>query len=397
MKVCFLSQEYPPEAHLGGIGTYTHNVAMGLACLGHEVHVVTSTWSYPRTYCEDGVWVHSVRKRSLRPAEVSTFYYSFQVARRVLGIGERFDIVHASEFRGEGYALNLLRRFPMVTRLATPFYLTEKLNGRNSPARPLLNWIEKTQTLRSDGIISSTTALAKAVAEDWQIDLCRIRIIPNSIDIARVLRLAESADVPEILAGKEYLLYFGRLEERKGVPILAEALPCAFEEQNRFNMVFVGADTIYRGGSMRAYIRRVAGRYQERLFFFDNLPQEKLFPIVKRAKLVVLPSLWEAFGFVCLEAMALGRPVLASSGSGFEEIIVDGKSGCLVTPGNAQLLANGIIRMLENPEWLGQIRTEAIARSLDFELSEVLPVLIGYYESIRCRGRNELQNSIQRM
>jgi glycogen(starch) synthase len=382
MKICLLSLEYPPESHFGGIGTYTYNVAAGLARAGHTVHVVTSTRQSPGTSNDGGVCVHKVRQRNVRPSEASRLFYSFLVARAVLGAGCSFDVVQANEFRGEALCLSFMRRFPLVTRLATPFSLTEQLNGTAS-RRLLLDWIERAQTVRSDGVMSSTRALAQRVAASWRIELSRIHVIPNSVDVSRVARLGTGQDIPEILDGRAYAVFFGRLEERKGVHILARALPHVFEKCPGVDMVFIGSDAAYRGQSMRDYIRKTVGFLQGRLVFFDNLPQEKLFPIIRRARIAVLPSLWEAFGFVCIEAMALGCPVLATSGSGFEEIIVDGKSGCLVSPGDAELLACKMTDMLQDAGARARIAAGAEARSADFEVDRVVPRLVSYYTTIR--------------
>jgi glycogen(starch) synthase len=382
VRICLLSQEFPPDSHFGGIGTYTYNVAAGLARRGHTVHVVASTRSSPSTRYEEGVWVHRIKHPRLRPDELSRLFYSIQVARKVVDAGCPFDIVQASEFRSEGYILARTHRFPLVTRLATPSYLTAQLNRKASFNRPLSNRMERSQTVRSNGIISSTKSLAKSVSESWRIDMSCIRIIPNTVDVARVVRLGTDSGVPATLADGDFAVYFGRLEERKGVHILARALPSVLERHRNTKMVFVGADAPYQGGSMRPYIRRMAANHQERILFLDNQPQEKLFPVVARAKLVVLPSLWEAFGFVCVEAMALGRPVLATSGSGFEEIIIDGESGHLLPPGNADLLSEAMIRILGDPEGRRRVGAAAAARAGDFELSRILPMLIDYYENV---------------
>jgi glycosyltransferase involved in cell wall biosynthesis len=384
MRICLLSQEYPPDSHFGGIGTYTYNIAAFLAQSGHSVHVITSTMSSPASYEERGVKVHRIRQRALRPAEVSRVVYSIQVARKALQLRCPFDIVQASEFRGEAFALGMLRKFPLITRLATPLYLTEQLNQKSSRRQPLFDF-EKAQTLRSNGVMSSTKALAKAVAGSWNLNLSAIRIIPNSVDISRIVRLGTGADLPATLAGREFLLYFGRLEERKGVHILAQALPKVFEKFSDLSVVFAGSDAGYQEESMRSYIKRMAGKHQERLIFFDNMPQEKLFPVVHGATLVILPSLWEAFGFVCVEALALARPVLASSGSGFEEIIEDGVSGYLVPPGDPELLSRKIIDILRDRDGRARVSERAKARAAEFDVSRVVPDLVRYYETVRSR------------
>jgi glycosyltransferase involved in cell wall biosynthesis len=383
MNICFFSKEYPPETHAGGIGTYTHNVAMNLTKLGHTVHVITSTRGSDRTTQDSGVWVHRLKNRRLIPRELWHLNYSYSVARKVSEIDCRFDIVQSCEFASEAFWFALTKKLPLVTRLATPFFLAEKLDGRwPFGPRVLLDWMEKRQTVRSDGIFTSTRALAKAVTQKWGIETSRVEIIPNSVDIARIVEFGRNKAATDMLAGKSFLLYFGRLEERKGLRILARALPPVFDRFPDLSMVFIGTDLKHRGLSMRAHINRECRQYRERLIFFDNLPQEKLFPIVKLAKLVVLPSLWEGFGFVCVEAMALGRPIIATSGSGFEESIEDNVSGYLVDPGNSHVLGERIIDSLRDEEGLRRISEGARRRAREFEVSKVSSQLLDYYEKI---------------
>jgi glycogen(starch) synthase len=384
MNICLVSSEYPPERHVGGIGTYTYNVARSLAKIGHEVHVVTSTRGVPGSQMVEGVHVHRILDVRVRPQELRLLYYAHKVAKTIAGIQHEFDIVQASEFRGEALVHAMRKRSPLVTRLATPFYLTERLNGRGSGAsRPVWNWMERSQTVRSDGVLSSTRVLARTVEQEWRMDPSRVEVIPNSVDVERIRRLGTAGEVPAALRDGEYLIYFGRLEERKGVHILADALQPVLENFPNLRMVFVGGDSGYRGTPMRDHIvERIAGR-KANLVFFDNLAQEELFPLVRHAKMVVLPSLWEAFGFVCVEAMALGRPVVASSGSGFEEIIQDGVSGHLVPPGNATALAEKITACLRDEEGLARVSCNADVRACDFQTSRVVPRLVDYYERVR--------------
>jgi glycosyltransferase involved in cell wall biosynthesis len=243
--------------------------------------------------------------------------------------------------------------------------------------------MEKRQTLLSDGIFSSTRALAQEVVKKWHIERPRIEVIPNSVDLSRLIRLAKAKSAPETLTNKEFLLYFGRLEERKGVHVLADALPAVFKEFPHLSMAFVGADLGYQGHSMREYIANSASEYTDRLFFFDNLPQADLFPIVDLAKLVILPSLWEAFGFVCIEAMALGCPVIATSGSGFEEIIEDNVSGYLVEPGDRIALEEKIITTLKDRQNLLRISNGAEQRAKAFDVHKICHDLIEYYSRVR--------------
>ena len=389
MNICFFSQEYPPETHVGGIGTYTYNMASALAKLGHKVHVIASTKSGAMTVKDNGVFVHRIKRMRIKLKELEHLYYSYLIAKKVFKINCDFDIVQSSEFASEAFWFSLNKKFPLVTRLATPFYLVEELNGKMFfGPRPLFNWMEKRQTFNSDGILSSTSALAKKVSKKWKINISKVNIIPNSVDLSRIKHLGSRMSIPDVLKGKIFLLYFGRLEERKGLCILAKALHNVFEMFPSLIMVFVGSDMGYQGRSMREYIYQKTDPYMKQLIFFDNLPHEELFPIVNSAKIVILPSLWEAFGFVCVEAMALGRPVIATSGSGFEEIIEDNISGYLVEPGNSKLLAQKIINSLRDENGLRKITEGAIKRVQGFEVSNIALKLLTYYEKINARWLN---------
>jgi glycosyltransferase involved in cell wall biosynthesis len=113
---------------------------------------------------------------------------------------------------------------------------------------------------------------------------------------------------------------------------LAEALPEVLRKHEDLHAVFAGADTNLApgGGGMRDYIRKTIGsEFNGRVFFFDPLRHEQLYPIIENAEWVVLPSIVDNLPNTCLEAMGLGRPVIATTGSCFEQLITDGETGLL--------------------------------------------------------------------
>ena len=383
MNICLISREYFPDVTLGGIGTYTRNMSRALCDLGHNVHVITSTKGKDTTYTDNGLTFHLLSQRRVLPKEIWYLRYSHAVKRQFLSIDCRFDIVQASEFAAEALWLSIGHSARLITRLATPLFLVRKLMRKGNVAqRPLVNWMERFQTTHSDAIFSSTHVLADVVCDNWKLDRTNVAVIPNSIDIKRVIRLGDGRSETLPFGINEYLLFFGRLEERKGVHILAQALPAVFKQFPKIKVVFAGEDHGFRGQSMLDYVMQCAVEYQENIIFLGGCPQEKLFPVLKSAKLVVLPSLWEAFGFVSIEAMALGRPVIATSGSGFAEIIENGVSGLLVEPGNQEALSAQIIRCLSGDEDLRKISHNAKIRALEFEVSEIANRLEHYYETV---------------
>ena len=165
MNICFLSREYPPETNIGGIATYTYNIASALTRLGHTVHVITSTQQNRDITVQNGVVVQKIKKQRMIIEELGRLFYSYLVAKKVNQIGLRFDIVQSSEFGNEAFWFAKRKELPLITRLATPYYLAEQLDSGafRGPRRPcfFLNWMEKKQTVLSDGIFTSTRALAK--------------------------------------------------------------------------------------------------------------------------------------------------------------------------------------------------------------------------------------------
>lgn len=393
MRICLVSREYPPETHIGGIASYTHKTASALARLGHEVHVVTSAWKPGATYEENGVTVHRFEEPRVKPRELQALAHARLVRQTIAAIPGRLDVVQACEWGGEAfwYALSPRHPAPLVTRLATPLFLVEQLNQNSKyGARGLVyRLMERAQTRRSDGIISPTRALADIVCRGWRIAPSRVTVVPTGMTALPEDTGLDGA-LPEQLRGAEYLLYFGRLEERKGVQVLGAALPAVLAAHPEMKMVFVGDDLSYRGGSMREAIRAMNGEHADRLVFLPRMPQSELFPILRAARLVVLPSLWENLANTCLEAMQLSRPVIATWRCGFEEVIQDGESGFLAQPGDANDLAQTMLRVLADPELLDRVGKRGRARVGDFAIDAMARRLADYYEHL-ISGRGQGQ------
>lgn len=359
-------------------------MARALVRKGHTVHVIAATDKEDFDTIDEGVNIHRVRRPRLPLRESRHLAGAWRVASCVQKLGIPFDMIHASEYRGEAFWLTISRRFPVVTRLATPYRMVARL--QSAPAaeqRWTLDWIEKTQTRRSDGIFSSTHALAGEVCKMWNLPRERVAVIPNSVDIARIISIGNRKPQQEI--DGRYIIYFGRLEKRKGVDVLARALPEVLGKRPDMKAVFAGKDMGCEGRSMAEVIRELAGPVADRVIILEGMAQEALFPLVSRADAVVLPSLWEAFGFVCIEAMALGRPVVASNGSGFAEIIQDGETGYLVPPGESDPLVDRIGVILDDNKERKRISENAERAAINYEVDKIADRVLEFYTGVRER------------
>ncbi|MFL5950866.1 MAG: glycosyltransferase family 4 protein [Gaiellaceae bacterium] len=164
-------------------------------------------------------------------------------------------------------------------------------------------------------VVAASGALADSARE---LGATRVAVIPSGVDLPP--DVGEEAHPPEVL-------YAGRLSEEKGVLELVAAA-------SELNLVVAG------DGPLRSRVPQALG----------FLPHDELQRLYARAAVVACPSHREGFGVACLEAMAHGRPVVASAVGGLKDLVVDGETGLLVPPRDAAALRTALDRLLGDPE-----------------------------------------------
>jgi glycosyltransferase involved in cell wall biosynthesis len=357
LHVGIISMFYYRDDFCAGPSSYYFNLATSLSDLGHKVFLVTPEGS-PHASGTTQVCRTDIRLQDVLPGDaarislrsfrriLARWIFSRRAFEKIKELDRTFglDLIVAPELFGQGLFVGLRMRRKLVTRIHTPTYIADRYNERYPfrwPSR-VLSLPEKTQVRLSRRITVASAHLASAVAKDWGIRRARLSIIPNSVQVDWVRALAEQQPrkIPE-----HYLLYFGRLEKRKGVHILSKALPQVFSQHPNIRAVFAGKDC-----GLRERILRDNRGFEHRLQFLDSLEKEDLFGVVRFADLVVLPSLFENVSNAGLEAMALARPVIGTRGTAFEETIRDGENGFLVEPNDAQALAQKILTCLDRSD-----------------------------------------------
>jgi len=196
----------------------------------------------------------------------------------------------------------------------------------------------------------------------------------------------DTAVYDQFLHGRKYALYFGRFQLHKGFHILVQSLPRFLEQCPDAYVALVGRDMETSvASSMAAYARAQCGSSAARLIILENLPHSQLYPVIDGAHLVVLPSLIDNLPNAGLEAMGLGKVVIGTTGTSFEELISDGVNGFLVPPNNPAALAEKLISAWTTPD-LANLSAAATQRMQEFTPEKTLAPLLSYYAEV-CKRR----------
>jgi 1,4-alpha-glucan branching enzyme len=217
-------------------------------------------------------------------------------------------------------------------------------------------------------------------------DEASIKVISNMTNSpelqSRRLAANPPADSPEVL-------FVGRLERVKGVELLLEAAALVVKEipSARF-LLAGGSHPTLPANNLDARIRHYS--LQNNVVQLGQLPRKDLDVLYGRARLCVVPSHYESFGLVALEAMAAGLPVVGTRTGGLPEVIEDTKTGLLVAPGDAAGLAAAITKLLRNParaEEMGTAARERVANS--FSIAATVLLNLSLYEEMCSRPCGE--------
>ena len=350
-------------------------LAPGLARLGHDVHVVTVTTGPGRRERIDGVEVSVLhRPNPERLWFLEDAMWNVPVANELRRLG-RFDVVFGAEWGGD-LALYSRRKSsgPVVTNLTTAIAQALVISpgwrrSRRTRARHQLQTrLERAQAQRSDLLIASSHAILDWTRRMWDIDGIPSLVIPNGVDVRRVQEMAAGPLPYGYPEGGPVVAFSGRLEGRKGVHVLVPAMHEVWRRYPSAQLVLMGRDGDWEGGRMSDHLRALAGPFADRLHLLGVQPPERLYPGLRAADVVALPSMWENFALAAVETLVLGRPLIATSGSGYDDFVEDGRNGLLVPPGDASPLSAAIVRLLEDDELrerLGATAAETASEGLD--------------------------------
>jgi phosphatidyl-myo-inositol alpha-mannosyltransferase len=355
----------------GGVQAHVLQLATALEELGDEVTVIA-----PGSGAPHGDGVRQLRVGGSRPVRFNASVAPIAVHPAAAGRTRRAlarvrpDVVHVHEPMVPWVSLSaaLDRTAPVVGT----FHAWSDRHRLYSLARPVGRLLRSRLAARL--AVSEPAAAYHARALGWE--QSGFRIVPNGVEVARF----EHAEPFGELADDEApsLLFVGRLEPRKGLEPLIRAFTRLKTDRPDLQLHVVG-----EGGQLERCRALLPERLRADVHFHGRVPGEDIPRWFASCDLYVSPALGgESFGIVLLEAMAAGRPFVASAIPGYRSVATDGIQGRLVPPGDVPALADAIGALLDNPSLRAAMAREGHETATAYDWSRVASQAREVYEDV---------------
>jgi len=383
LKIYFVSQGYPPH-DTAGIARWTHECARSLTALGHEIHVLTRTYT-KSSHVDyiDGIWIHYLDdKFDDAQLYISPVPIPDSVSRRGTAVLKEIkrcqnvwgvDVVSAPIWDVEGILAAYYLELPIVLSLHTTYALAlpfkkdwqANLNYRINHVNKVIN-AETWLLNNSKHILSNTSEVLKEIDQNYATSLAnndnRVSIVPHGFDLAN----SNKKHIPvnkQVVPNLIKILYVGRVEPRKGTDILLAALLKLNSIDCDLEVNIVGkpdADTEDFSKTVQDLARKINRTTKNiKLNFCGHVADEVLEQFYNSADIFVAPSRFESFGLILIEAMARGISVIATDVGGMREVLTHEVDGLLFRPESSEDLASKIRLLVTNLELRKRMALEA--------------------------------------
>lgn len=379
LRLCLLSNLYPP-AHFEGVGRLTHLMAQGLFELGHTVHVLTRG-EHEQIAFYDGAYVHHLPYRLERygqyqrwPGLFHSLNYSHAVHDQVRQLmrNDGIQIVDTPLWQFDGLVTAVSGILPVGVRLLTATRQVAELQTDRDEGIRLLGEMERVLIERATCLMPNTQGTWQAIQRAYNVCLPEgsTHIVPYGIRPApdEAVRPFDLERAPTTLT----VLYVGRLEKRKGVQDLFQALPLVLKRMRNVRFILAGGDNSVNDGFRRTtgmdyptYFAKHYPQFGPQVEFRGAVEEETLQNLYQSCDLFIAPSLYESFGLIYLEAMNYAKPVIGCQSGGVPEVVEHGVTGLLVEPEAPAALAEAVVSLLQSPARLREMGLAGRARLLE--------------------------------
>ncbi|MQA73124.1 MAG: glycosyltransferase [Solirubrobacterales bacterium] len=393
-KALTLSWEYPPLIE-GGLARHVRKLSENLAATGTEVHVLTRGGEEsPAEEVVSGVHIHRVREPR-RPTDLGEFVawverMNADMLAAGVELGDRhdFDLVHGHDWLVAMACDHLARRF--AAPLVTTIHATE--HGRHQGwvdkhPQSHIHGVERWIANRADRVIACSYYMREQIADIFGVEEGRVAVIPNGIDPgdlqpqdeARLERLRAEFAAPD----ERLVLLIGRLVYEKGFQLALEAMPRLLEAVPETRFVVAGS------GTHEVELRRQAAELglERHGTFLGWIGDDVLHSLYRIADVCVVPSIYEPFGLVALEAMASGCPCIVADTGGLREVVPHNEAGLRFRARDPESLGEMVERLLTDPELRARLVAEGSEHILRFDWADVARSTAAVYAELTDASR----------
>lgn len=377
LHICFINDHYPlPGGRSGGIGVFVQTLGRMLVQHGVKVTVVGAGYEQHSIDDDQGVQVIRIAKSKWPVGKFIQQVWRINAAIAKAHRRTPVSIIECSEV-----GLALIRRTKgskKVIRMHGGHHFFARTENRKLV--PWTVWQEKKAFQQADAYCAVSNYVNIGTAELLGFDPARTTVIPNGVLPDRLAALAGDTK-----AEKGRIVFVGTICEKKGASQLIRSFSAIKQAVPHARLYMVGPDWHFADGSSYIqYLQQfITDDIREHIIFTGPMANTEVPKWVASAEVCVYPSHMEAMPMAWLEAMALGKPLVASMTGPGPELIDHGIHGLLCDPYDPQSIADNVIRLLQDPDHaatLGKQAQERVARS--FDMSILVEKNIEFYRQV---------------
>lgn len=373
LKVAIITREFTPHTNFGGMATFYDNLSESLINHGIHVEVFTQGVANKMITMNNGIIVNYVTLNKIFDKSLLHGNQKKCFSRFCINLGKRlksaflnrhkkikFDFIEVHEHMGLGLALKD-SDVPINTTIHTPLYFILRKFPKTIPEIKK-NTISKILDIESQAINASQSLIF--LSNDMRNEVSNDIEINNLTSIYTMYnpcKIPETIHYDAFRQHKLNILYFGRLEERKGVHLLPQIFSIFQKHQIDFELNIAGNDSTYKGLSMLKYLEREFLNLNINYNYFGFLDKEELGNKILENSIVIVPSLYDNSAFAAQEAMSYGRFTICSDRGGTSEYV--GENGLIFDPESNDSI-NSMVKKLEN---INRLETAKNARRFSIE------------------------------
>jgi len=360
-------------AYPGGVTNHISALEHQLTKMGHEVRVIAPASKVVPDFGDKFIPIGKPRPIPAS-GSIARITISLRLASTIKAVLERenFDVIHLHEPLMPMLCTTVLR-LSHTANVGTFHAHGARLLGYNF-GRPISTILLKRWFRKLNGRI----AVSKPAMEFANRHLPGYyTVIPNGIDLEHFS--ADVSPIDEFCDGKLNILFVGRLESRKGLNYLLKAYIRVREEFPDSRLIVVGPGTRLR----HKYEKQVKRSNLKDVVFVGHVSYDDLPRYYKTADIFCSPATGrESFGIVLLEAMAVGKPIVASNIEGYASVVNHGVEGLLVPPRDDRSLARALISLMSDEALRHQIGAKGKVKALDYSWQQIAQRVYNYYVKV---------------